>query len=337
MIAPVPMVDVWRADLVESTHAGHAVVCDRQGAVVAAWGDPDAVIFPRSSCKMMQALPLVESGAAAAAGLGARHLALACASHEGAPVHVREVAAWLERLGLGDGDLLCGTETSRDRDLREAMIRADETPCQVHNQCSGKHAGFLTLARHLRAGPDYVDPSHPVQIAARAAHEEVTGLDSPTFGIDGCSAPNFATTVTGLARAMAAFAAARDGQGVRPSAMAALRHAMVAHPDLVAGEGRACTRLMRAMDGVAVKAGAEAVFVAMLPEQGLGVAVKIVDGATRASECAITALLCALGVLDRNDPAARRYLGAPLTNRAGREVGMIRAAPGFADAPIAVR
>src|SRR5690606_1312568 len=115
---------------------------------------------------------------------------------------------WLRDLGLGDGDLRCGAEVSRDTDLRQAMIRAGEPPCQVHNNCSGKHAGFLTLNRHLNGGAEYVDLIHPVQIAARAAFEEVTGVDSPGYGIDGCSAPNFATTVQGLAHAMARFAVA---------------------------------------------------------------------------------------------------------------------------------
>ncbi|WOI55567.1 asparaginase [Palleronia sp. LCG004] len=326
MTDPRNMIELWRGDLRESWHCGHAVVCDERGEVVAAWGDPDATIYPRSSCKMMQALPMVEAGIR----LPTERLALACASHQGAPVHVEKVRAWLADLGLGDDDLLCGTEVSRDKDLKLRMIREGESPCQVHNNCSGKHAGFLTFAQHLNAGPDYVDPDHPVQRAVRDAHEDLTGMDSPGFGIDGCSAPNFATSVHGLARAMACFAAAREGQGARGDAMARLRDAMCLHPDLVAGETRACTDLMRAMGGrVAVKTGAEAVFVAMLPEQRLGVALKVVDGATRASEAAITALLVHLGVLDATHPAARRYLDAPILNRAGLEVGRVRAAEGF--------
>ncbi|KKL57724.1 hypothetical protein LCGC14_2232550 [marine sediment metagenome] len=330
MPSPTVLIEITRGDLVESTHAGHAVVCDAGGAIVAAWGDPDAVIYPRSSCKMMQALPLMESGAADAAGLTPEHLALACASHEGAPIHVDRVRAWLAARGLGDGDLLCGTEVSRDTQTKLAMIRAHEGPCQVHNNCSGKHAGFLTLTQHLKAGPDYVALDHPVQKAVRASFEEVTGMVSPGYGIDGCSAPNFATTVTGLAHAMAQFAGARQGQGVRQDAMARLTQAMIAHPDLVAGDGRACTELMQAMNGAAaIKTGAEAVFVAILPERQLGVAVKITDGGTRGAEAAIAAILVHLGVLDINHPATRKRLNAPLLNRAGREVGAIRAAPGF--------
>ena len=325
-MSPHPMVELWRGPLLESFHAGHAVICDARGGMERAWGDPDAVIYPRSSAKMIQALPMVEAGVE----LPSERLALAAASHEGAPIHVERVRAWLSEIGMGEGDLLCGSEVSRDKALRHEMIRANEPPCQVHNNCSGKHTGFLAFTRHLGAGPDYVDPDHPVQRAVRAAHEEVTGLDAPGMGIDGCSAPNFATTVHGLARAMARFAAAREGNGARETAMARLVEAMRAHPDLVAGEGRACTELMRASGGRAVvKTGAEAVFVAILPEQRLGVALKIVDGATRASEAAIAAILVEMGVIAAGHPAVRRRLDAPILNRAGREVGRVHAAPGF--------
>ncbi|TCO73303.1 asparaginase [Rhodovulum euryhalinum] len=332
MAGTVAMVEVWRGGMAESRHRGHAVICDAAGAVVESWGDPGAVILPRSSVKMIQALPLVESGAADAAGLGPEDLALACASHEGAPVHVTRVAAWLQGLGLSEADLRCGAQPTRDPAERKRMLIAGEAPCQLHNNCSGKHAGFLTLARHLGAGPDYVDPGHPVQRAVRAAFEDVTGQASPRFGIDGCSAPNFATTMHGLARAMAFFAGARaDAGDARSRAAARLVEAMRTFPELVAGEGRACTELMRAMGGsVAVKTGAEGVFVAILPDRGLGVAVKIEDGATRASEAAITGLLVRLGVLDPAHPAARRRLGDPIRNWRGIETGEIRLAPGFA-------
>jgi L-asparaginase II len=329
MPAPRPMAELWRGGILESVHAGHAVVCDASGAVTEAWGDPDAVIFPRSSCKMIQALPLLESGAAAEAGLDDRHLALACASHQGASVHTELVRDWLDAQRLGEPDLRCGAHWPADIAARDALIRAEERPCQIHNNCSGKHTGFLTLARHLGAGPEYVEPDHPVQRSVRAAFEDLTGAQSPGFGIDGCSAPNFATTVTGLARAMAAFAAA-DGAGVRGKAMQRLREAMMRHPDLVAGEGRACTELMRAMSGrAAIKTGAEGVFVAILPKQRLGIALKIVDGTTRAAELAVAALLVRAGVLERDHPATRRWLDSVQKNWRGIETGVLRAAAGF--------
>jgi L-asparaginase II len=331
MAGAAQMLEVWRGPFCESVHAGHALVVDRTGDIVAAWGDADAVIYPRSSCKMLQALPLVESGAADALGLTDRHLALACASHQAADIHVELARDWLAALGMQDVDLRCGPEEPRDRETRDALIRSRDAVCQVHNNCSGKHCGFLTVTRHLGAGPEYVDPAHPVQAAAREAFETMTGLRSPGFGIDGCSAPNFATTVHGLARAMARFAAARvDGVSVRERAAARLTQSMAAYPDLVAGEGRACTDLMRAMGGrVAVKTGAEGVFVAILPEQGLGVALKCVDGASRAAEAAVAAILVRLGALDAAHPVAQRLMRGPITNRAGRAVGEMRLAVGF--------
>jgi L-asparaginase II len=328
MTEPVPMVEVWRGDIAESRHRGHAVVCDAQGAVRAAWGDPDAVILPRSSCKMLQALPLVESGAAA--GLTSEQLALACASHSGAAMHVTRVAHWLAELGLGEADLRCGPQVPDDAPERHRLRAAGLAPDQRHNNCSGKHAGFLTLNRHLHGGAEYVALDHPVQQAVRAAFEEMTGAPSPGWGIDGCSAPNFGTTVHGLALAMARMADPRGLGPVREAAARRLVAAMVAHPALVAGEGRACTELMAAMGGsVAIKTGAEAVFVAILPGQGLGVALKIEDGATRASECAIAALLVRLGVIAADDPALARRLHPAITSRRGFPAGSIRPDPAF--------
>ncbi|MFO1141973.1 MAG: asparaginase [Amaricoccus sp.] len=328
MADAVPMVEVWRGNVAESHHRGHAVVCDASGVVVAAWGDPDAVILPRSSCKMLQALPLVESGAAD--GLDTERLALACASHQGAAMHVTRVERWLTEMGLGESDLRCGPQVPDDRTERERLRANDEAPCQLHNNCSGKHAGFLMLNRRLGGGAEYVEPEHPVQRAVRAAFEEMTGAESPGWGIDGCSAPNFATTVHGLARAMARMADPRGLGPARETAAGRLVAAMLAHPLLVAGEGRACSELMEAMGGkVAVKTGAEAVFTAILPERGLGVALKIEDGTTRGSESAIATILVRLGVLDPAHPAARRRLDPTILSRRGAVTGALRPDPSF--------
>ncbi|MBK4214473.1 asparaginase [Paracoccus caeni] len=321
------LIELWRGGQLESLHRGHVVVCDSRG-VVEAWGDPSRTIFPRSSCKMMQALPLIESGAADAAGLTERQLALACASHNGAKIHTEAVESWLSTLGLEEPDLRCGSHMPQDSDENRRLTCSDSAPCQLHNNCSGKHAGFLTLNRHLRGGPEYVDPSHPVQRAVKAAFEEVTGETSPGYGIDGCSAPNWSCTLEGLGRSMAAFA--NPGSDRRGQAMRRLTDAMRRHPEMVAGEGRACTILMRAMGGqVAVKTGAEAVFVGILPEQGLGFALKISDGATRASEAAVTALLVHLGVLDKDDPAVTQFLTGKQKNWRGLVTGELRTAKGF--------
>ena len=327
MTTPVPLAEVWRGPFLESVHSGHAVICDETGQIVQAWGDPNAVVLPRSSSKMLQALPLLESGAARAYGLGAEQLALACASHDGAAIHTSRVKAWLQHIGCTDDDFRCGAQDPTDLPARDALIRAGEKPCQMHNNCSGKHSGFLTLNKHLGGNPEYVAPDHPVQLACKAAFEEVTAQASPGYGIDGCSAPNFATTLHGMARAMAFFAAAQPGQGARADAAAQLCDAMATYPELVAGEGRACTELMRAMGGrVALKTGAEAFFIAIIPQLKMGVALKVVDGGTRGAECAIAAILVKLGVLEANHPATLKRMNAPIRNWNGLETGMIRPA-----------
>ncbi len=326
MSGPTDLVEVWRGPILESLHTGHAVVCRPGGGIVEAWGDPQTVILPRSSCKMLQALPLAENLPA----LSRRRLALACSSHTAAAPHMAEVAAWLGDLGLADGDLRCGPEAPRDTAMAHEMIRQRAAPTRAHNTCSGKHSGFLALSRHLGGGPEYIDPHHPVQRAVKDAFEDCTVEASPGFGIDGCSAPNHATTLHGLARAMARFAEAGRGGGVRSRAMERLVESMMTYPQLVAGEGRACTGLMRAAGGHAVvKTGAEGVFVAILPGKRLGMAVKIADGATRAAECVITALLVRHGILDANDPAAAQWMRPTLRNCAGLDVGQIRPAAGL--------
>ncbi|MEP3345063.1 MAG: asparaginase [Litoreibacter sp.] len=329
MTQPVPMLEIWRGNLLESQHLGHAVVCDAAGQVVESWGDAEKVIYPRSSCKMLQALPLIESGAAQAFGLTPEQLALSCASHQGAAIHTDRVQVWLNDMGLSVADFRCGPQKPSDKDAHEALVRGGKQPCQIHNNCSGKHAGFLTLNKHLGFGSEYGEIDHPIQVAIRATFEEMTGETSDYWGIDGCSAPNFSTSVTGLARAMGRMAKP-SGSGVRAKAARQLVDAMRAHPDLVAGEGRACTELMRAMDGkVAVKTGAEGVFVAILPEQGLGMALKISDGGTRAAEAAIAGLLVRYGVLDADHPMAKKRMYGPVLNWNGLNTGHMRLSPEF--------
>jgi len=314
MKQPVRMVEIWRGDFLESYHTGHAVICDMSGEIVEAWGDPNQIILPRSSSKIIQALPLIESGAANAFGLTSEQLALSCASHQGAYIHTSRVQNWLSNLELNDSHYRCGNQEPSDRAAREELIRLDLKPCQYHNNCSGKHTGFLTLNSYLKGSSEYTDSDHLVQLSVREAFEDLTETENLGYAIDGCSAPNFATTVHGLARAMSKMSTPRLSTS-RGKAFTDLVNAMMKHPELVAGEGRACTELMRAMEGkVAVKTGAEAVFVAILPEVGLGIALKISDGSTRAAESAITGLLIKYGALDRNHPTALKWLSGPIKN-----------------------
>lgn len=326
-----PLVELWRGGLLESVHHGHAVICDETGQIVHAWGDPDAVTFPRSSAKMVQALPLVESGAAKAAGLSVAQLALSCASHSGAHIHTDPVQAWLKDLGLDDNAFCCGPQVPGDKAARNELIKSDQSPCRYHNNCSGKHCGFLTMTRHIGAGPDYVAIDHPLQVMIKEAFEDVTDFNSPGWGIDGCSAPNHATSIAAMARAMARYASAASRSDARSQAMVTLYEAMMSHPELVAGEDRACTHLMRACKGkAAIKGGAEGYYVAILPEKRMGIALKIEDGAARASECVMASLLARLGVLDPQDPVVTQYTNPPIKNFAGLVTGEMKAAPALA-------
>ncbi len=312
-----------RAGFVERVHRGRLAVVDgrAEGApLVFALGDVAAPMLPRSSCKILQALPLVESGAADAAGLTPRHLALAGASHQGSAAHAGLAAEWLASIGLSEADLECGPQEPGDIETRDALIRAGARPSQLHNNCSGKHSGFLCCAKHIGVATEgYVGADHPIQKAVAEAAADLSGAEISDYAVDGCSAPNFAMPLEGLARAAGRIAAAETAlSGVRQRAAIRLRDAMAAHPFEVAGEGRACTDMMRAGAGkVMVKTGAEGAFLAMLPEMGLGLALKIDDGNGAAAECVMATALVALGALDAADPRVSKWLAPKEINRRG--------------------
>lgn len=320
------LVEVTRGHLVESVHRGAIAIADAGGALRFALGDVETPTYPRSSLKPVQALPLVESGAADAFDLGDEEIALACASHSGEPMHTTRVAAWLSRIGCSERDLACGPHPPRHEPTWEAMIRAGERPTRLHNNCSGKHAGFLTLARHWGIATEgYERIDHPVQQAIASALSELSGAHDLPWGVDGCAAPNFALPLTAFARALAKLADPSAFASPRKEAPSRIVHAMMAHPELVSGTDRACAILMHACKGVAVKTGAEGFYAAMIPARGLGIALKIDDGAGRAAETTIAALLDRLGVLG-DDKRAREILRAPVTNTRGAIVGERRPA-----------
>lgn len=328
MSEAVPLVETTRGPFLESRHFGHAVIARANGDIVEAWGDPNKVVLPRSSQKMLQALPLVESGAAAS--LTSEQLALACASHSAEDIHITRVSAWLNELGLQEHDLRCGPTPSLDENRRHQMIRDRQPFSRLHSDCSGKHVGFLTLARHLSVDLAYVDADHPVQRAVRQAIEEMAGEESPGYGIDGCSAPSFALSLVGMATAMAKFAAFGTGKSKRDAACVTLREAMMRHPELVSGTQRTCNDLMRAARGkAAVKSGAEGFYVAILPNVKLGIALKIEDGATRASAAAMAALLVRCGAIDAEASGLTSYLNGPVKSFNQELVGTIRPVAGL--------
>ncbi|HEX7384568.1 MAG TPA: asparaginase [Burkholderiaceae bacterium] len=331
------LVEVLRGAQVESAHTGALAVLDADGAVVAALGDIDRPVFPRSAVKLLQALPLVESGAADRLGLGDDALALACASHAGEPAHARAVAATLAHAGLDADALECGAHWPYHEPSARALAAAGARPSALHNNCSGKHAGFLCLACELAhaSGAEprafargYVRAEHPVMREVTAALGAVAGCDlaHAPRGTDGCSIPTYAIPLRALALG---FARVATGHGVAPAraqAMRRLRAAVAARPFMVGGSTRFDTRVMQRLgERACVKAGAEGMHCAALPGRGLGVAIKIDDGQGRAAEVAMAAVLQALLRPEGDDAAWLRGLAEPrLVNWNGIEVGALR-------------
>jgi L-asparaginase II len=278
-----------RGDLSESRHAVRAAVVDARGEVVAASGPVDDLVFWRSTAKPFQLWPLVAGGGVERFGLESRHLALACASHNAEAVH-RDVAhEWLAKLGLREDDLSCGGHPSLSGKVAEAMVRDGVTATPVWSNCSGKHAALLGLAL-LRGWTTqgYQRRGHPVQDAVEFAICEWSGVsaDALHWGIDGCTAAAVASPLASIATAWARLGATED------PALRVIREAMLAHPYLVAGQGRLDTVLMEAWPGrVLAKVGAEGVFTAALPTLGLGVALKVEDGDNGAAAVALVAVL----------------------------------------------
>jgi L-asparaginase II len=322
---PVPLVHVLRDGQVESVHLGHVAMVDVAGRILARAGEPRVLVFPRSSFKPFQALPLVESGAFDRSGLPPEALALIAGSHSGTDAHAALALRILEAAGTDESALRCGAHPPYDEATAATLRARGEEPGPLRHNCSGKHAGMLLFARALGASlEDYLEIDHPVQ---RAIFERFAELVDEPIGppaIDGCSAPTPRMPLSTLARAFALLAAGVDAAGRPVPALVAIRDAMRAHPVQVAGEGRWDTRLMRAVPGLIAKAGAEAVHATGVVETRTGIAVKVADGARRAMEPAALSALVAAGVIP---PEARRALEPAgsdrITNHAGIEVGAI--------------
>ncbi|MBN8996544.1 MAG: asparaginase [Rhizobiales bacterium] len=322
MADPV-LVEVTRGGIVESRHRGAVAVVDASGGVVAAIGDIDQVVFPRSTVKAIQALPLVESGAADRYGFGPAELALACSSHNGEPRHVATAQKMLAAAGRSAADLECGPQVPSSESAAAALFRAGERPGPIHNNCSGKHAGFICFACHEGIDPrGYVRPDHPVQRSVTAALADVTGtaLDERNRGIDGCSIPTYAIPLKNLARGFARFV---TGEGLAEKRAAAARRlvaASAAEPWMIGGTGRFVTEVLEKLGGtVFAKDGAEGTFCAAFREVGLGMAVKCDDGAGRAADVILGAVIEAF--VAPGAELSRR----PVKSRRGEVVGEVRA------------
>jgi len=327
-------VEAWRGAMVESRHRVAFAVLDADDRVIEARGDIERPVYARSAIKPLQALPLVESGAADALAVSPEELAIACASHGGEPRHVAVVTAWLQRIGLTEHDLECGAHAPSHAPSARALYAAGEEPTAVHNNCSGKHTGMLATCRHL-GDPTrgYISFEHPQQQRVLAVLSEMCGVDlkNAPRGIDGCGLPQLGIPLGALARAFARFGAPESLTPARQAGCRRIAGAMAAHPFLLAGTGRFCTLAITAANGKAlVKTGAEGVFIASIPARGIGIALKIEDGAARAAEVAMASLLMRHAGLDDGEQAAFQTLSRPaVTNVAGTPVGAIVAAPGF--------
>jgi L-asparaginase II len=321
------LVEVRRGNLVESTHRGAIAIVDADGKVAVSLGNVDAQIFPRSAVKSMQAIPLIESGAADAFRLDDGEFAIACGSHSGEAKHLATVRSILAKAGVEETCLACGAHLPLgDRAARE-LERAGRSPSAIHNNCSGKHAGMLATAKHLGLDLEgYERLEHPVQKAIKRVVSEVCGVElgPESTGIDGCSVPTFAVPLQALAHGMARLGTGQDLPIPRAVAAQRLIQACFAAPELVAGEGRFDTIAMRAFGPkVFVKGGAEGLHCGALPDIGLGIALKIDDGGKRAADTAITEILAAL------IPGAGKILGerfaGEISNWRGQRVGRIEA------------
>ncbi len=329
------LVEATRGDAVESRHRGAFVVIDTEGHAVLSAGRIEAPVLPRSAIKPIQALALIESGAAETFELSDAELALACASHNGEPDQVATVTAWLERLGLDASDLECGGHAPKHGPSAAALSAAGQMWDARHDNCSGKHAGFLTLARQLGApSRGYIDFAHPVQQRVLGVLEQITGLDDLTAqprGTDGCGIPTIALPLGNLALALARFGEPDDQPERRQAACRRLRHAVAAAPRMIAGTDRLDSAIADALGSRCLaKTGAEGVYAAALPELGLGVALKIDDGAGRAAEVVLLRLLRRLRLLDgAAGDALASYANPAVYARDGRSVGRNRPVADF--------
>jgi len=325
------LVEVLRGNAVESRHRGSVAVVDADGGVLLSLGDIDTPIFPRSAVKVFQALPLLESGAADRFGLTPKEIALAVSSHSGEPDHVATALGMLKKAGRDESCLECGAHWPVSGEAERALAAAGQKPNALHNNCSGKHSGFICLACGLDEDPaGYIRPEHRVQREIRAAGEEIMGfnfLDEYT-GTDGCSIPTYAAPLKAIALG---FARVGTGIGLKPErakAVKRIREAVAANPFMVAGTGRLDTVAMELFrERVFMKTGAEGVYCAAIPELGLGIALKADDGEGRAAQAILA------GIIHRYlpmDDATRESFDAKawptLKNWNGMTVGAVRAA-----------
>ena len=326
------LVEVHRGEQVESSHRGSVAVVDTAGRVVFSAGNVAQSVYPRSALKIFQAIPLVESGAAKRFGLDAAEIALACASHNAEQFHTDAVLRWLHRLDLNADDLECGAQLPLLQRTAHELIAGGEQPTRVHHNCSGKHAGMLSVAKFINADTHgYSAYHHPTQRAWMQTLSELVDLDvfALPWECDGCGLPAICMPLSHVARAFACYADTRQVGAThskqRGAAMAQILDALRAHPHMIAGTGRCCTDVIRESAGrVLIKTGAEGVYGGIIPHLGVGFALKIDDGASRAAEVALGALLKKLDALDAaTEKKLQPHFQPTIINSLGRITGRI--------------
>ncbi|WP_137176592.1 asparaginase [Roseomonas sp. AR75] len=324
----VELARVWRGPIMESVHHGVIAVADTGGTLRHSWGSTGWVTTPRSALKPFQAIALVESGAADALGLTDEHIALACASHHAEPFQVALVGDWLGRLGLTEEALICGPAVPRGAaDIAEAYAHGG--PRRIFNNCSGKHCGFLSVAKHLGGGLDYGRADHPAQRLYRDILSEFTGLDAHTLpvGVDGCGLPALGVPISAMARAAARLGVGQAASERRRAAVRRVVGAMAAYPDHLAGKDSPTARMIRYTDGnVILKGGAEGYMLACVRDRALGIAIKVADGDSsgRAKMGVLARILGRVHALPTEEAELLIAAVEPaLTDSNGREIGRV--------------
>ncbi len=318
--AHVPLVIATRGDLPELVHIGSIAVVDASGRLIASMGDPTAFNYTRSSLKPLQALPFVADGGMSRFNFTSHELALMCASHGGEAIHVATVQRMLDRIGLAESDLQCGCHPPSYYVHTATQAPPGAKWNQLHHNCSGKHSGFLAWCRlHGQPTESYLDPAQPLQRRVRDVVRGYANSAEPPLGTDGCSAPNFALPLAGLAKAFCDLAIGRTAEH------AALAFAMTRHPDLVSGTARSDLALMQVGGGDWVtKIGADGVQAIGVKSRGIGIAIRMADGNTRALLAATVEVLQQLGLL--GDAAATplaKYARPQIANYRGTVVGRV--------------
>jgi L-asparaginase II len=331
-------VEVTRNNIVESRHFGAAVVCDYNGNTLESWGDITQLVFPRSALKQMLAIDVIESGASDHFGVSDAELSLACASHQGEPMHQNLVEAWLKRMSLNIDDLACGKALPDDIETAHKILASGHTGCRSHHNCSGKHAAFLTNALHLGLPTEnYNRVGHPLQQRAIDTLNDLAEIDIRQFpiGIDGCGFPALTMPLSSLAYAIARFSKPVGLSKQRADAIYQLHTALSKYPLYAAGHGTIVSELCTVTQGaVLAKTGAEGVLIAALPEQGLGIALKIADGNARPRATALLAILNHLSILSpTQQDKLHAFTTSQIKNSRDEIVGEIRPAPTWLPIP----